>query len=121
MIFGIVGVMEGDVIMEEPAAHRMVAELPMHQRLRKRHDRMRRDGGHEKEWKLRKEPRYRLVHHLFLRLKRQSTLGHAVSQGERLSLLEGDYGYHYLLFSQPSVDGCSARASVVACPLNARK
>jgi hypothetical protein len=59
--------------MEELAAHRMVAELPMHQRLRKRHDRMRRDGDHEKEWKLREELRYRLVHHLFLRLKRQST------------------------------------------------
>src|SRR5258708_39822929 len=69
MIFGIVDVMEIDVIMEELAAHRMVAEPPMHQRLRKRHDRMRRDGGHEKEWKLRKEPRYRLVHHLFLRLQ----------------------------------------------------
>src|SRR6266849_6399352 len=70
MIFGIVDVMEIDVIMEELAAHRMVAELPVHQRLRKRHDRMRRDGGREKERKLLKEPRYRLVHHLFLRLKR---------------------------------------------------
>src|SRR5712664_3610682 len=56
--------MEIDVIMEELAAHRMVAELPVHQRLRKRHDRMRRDGGRENEWKLLKEPRYRLVHHL---------------------------------------------------------
>src|SRR5260221_14266660 len=77
MIFGIVDVMEMDVIMEELAAHRMVAELPMHQRLRKRHDRMRRDGGQEKEWKLQKEPRYRLVHHLFLRLQ-EAILSHMV-------------------------------------------
>jgi hypothetical protein len=35
MIFGIVGVMEVDVVAEERAAHWMVAELVMHQRLRK--------------------------------------------------------------------------------------
>jgi hypothetical protein len=35
MIFGIVGVMEVDVVAEELTAHRMVAELVMHQRLRK--------------------------------------------------------------------------------------
>jgi hypothetical protein len=35
MIFGIVGVMEVDVVLEEPTAHWMVAELVMHQRLRK--------------------------------------------------------------------------------------
>src|SRR5438034_947774 len=33
MIFGIVGVMEVDVVAEEPTAHWMVAELEMHQRL----------------------------------------------------------------------------------------
>jgi hypothetical protein len=35
MIFGIVGVMEVDVVAEELAAHWMVAELVMHDRLRK--------------------------------------------------------------------------------------
>ncbi len=47
MIFGIVGVMEVDVVAEELTAHWMVAELVMHQRLRKRHDQMRSDGSHE--------------------------------------------------------------------------
>ena len=47
MIFGIVGVMEVDVVVEEPTAHSMVAELVMNQRLRKRHDQMRGDGSHE--------------------------------------------------------------------------
>jgi hypothetical protein len=35
MIFGIVDVMEVDVVAEELAAHWTVAELAMHQRLRK--------------------------------------------------------------------------------------
>jgi hypothetical protein len=35
MILGIVGVMEIDVVAEELTAHWMVAELAMHQRLRK--------------------------------------------------------------------------------------
>ena len=35
MIFGIVGVMEVDVVAEEFTAHWMVAELVMHQCLRK--------------------------------------------------------------------------------------
>jgi hypothetical protein len=35
MIFGVVGVMEVDVVVEELAAYWMVAELVMHQRLRK--------------------------------------------------------------------------------------
>ena len=35
MIFGIVGVMEIDVVAEELTAHWMVAELVMQQRLRK--------------------------------------------------------------------------------------
>jgi hypothetical protein len=35
MIIGIVGVMEIDVVAEELTAHWMVAELVMHQRLRK--------------------------------------------------------------------------------------
>ena len=35
MIFGIIGVMEVDVVAEELTAHWMVAELVMHQRLRK--------------------------------------------------------------------------------------
>ena len=44
--------MEIDMIVEELGAQRMVAELPMHQRLRKRHDQMRHDRGHEQEWQL---------------------------------------------------------------------
>ena len=47
MIFGIVGVMEVDVVAKELTAHWMVAELVMHQRLRERHDQMRSDGSHE--------------------------------------------------------------------------
>jgi hypothetical protein len=35
MIFGIIGVMEVDVVAKEVAAHWMVAELGMHQCLRK--------------------------------------------------------------------------------------
>jgi hypothetical protein len=35
VIFGIVGVMEVDVVAEELSAHWMVAELVMHERLRK--------------------------------------------------------------------------------------
>ena len=35
MIFGIVGVVEVDVVAEELTAHSMVADLVMHQRLRK--------------------------------------------------------------------------------------
>jgi hypothetical protein len=35
MILGIIGVMEVDVVAEEPAAHWMVPELVMHERLRK--------------------------------------------------------------------------------------
>jgi hypothetical protein len=35
MIFGIVGVMKVDVVAKEPAAHWMVAQLVMHQRLPK--------------------------------------------------------------------------------------
>jgi hypothetical protein len=35
MIFGIVGVMEVDVVAEELTAYWMVAELGMHERLRK--------------------------------------------------------------------------------------
>ena len=41
MIFGIVGVMKVNVVAEEPAAHGMVTELVMHERLRKGHDQMR--------------------------------------------------------------------------------
>ena len=48
MIFGIVGVMEVDVVAEELTAHWMVAELVMHQRLPKRHDQMRGHGDQEK-------------------------------------------------------------------------
>ena len=47
MIFGIVGVMEVDVVVEELTTHWMVAELVMHQRLPKRHDQMRSDGSQE--------------------------------------------------------------------------
>jgi hypothetical protein len=47
MIFGIVGVMEIDMVAKELTAHWMVAELVMHQRLRKWHDQMRSDGGHK--------------------------------------------------------------------------
>jgi hypothetical protein len=47
MIFAIVGMMVIDVIAEELTADRMVAELVMHQRLRKRHDQMRSHRGHE--------------------------------------------------------------------------
>ena len=50
---GIVGVMKVDVVVEEPTAHRMVAELVMHQCLSKRHDQMRSDGSHEIERKRR--------------------------------------------------------------------
>jgi hypothetical protein len=48
MIFGIVGVMEFDVVAEELTAYWTMAELVMHQRLRKWHDQVRSDGGHEK-------------------------------------------------------------------------
>jgi hypothetical protein len=48
MILGIVGVMKVDVVAEELTAHWMVAKLVMHQRLRKWHDQMRGDSGHEK-------------------------------------------------------------------------
>jgi hypothetical protein len=47
MVLGIVDVMEVDVVAEELAADGMMAELAMHQRLPKRHDQMRSDGGHE--------------------------------------------------------------------------
>jgi hypothetical protein len=47
MVFGIVAVMEVDVVAKELAADWMMAELVMHQRLPKRHDQMRSDGGHE--------------------------------------------------------------------------
>jgi hypothetical protein len=47
MIFGIVGVMEVDMVVEELTTHWMVAELVVHQRLRKRHDKMRSDGSRE--------------------------------------------------------------------------
>jgi hypothetical protein len=40
-------VVEVDVVVEEFAAHWVVAELVMHQRLRKRHNQMRTDGSHE--------------------------------------------------------------------------
>ena len=53
MIFGIIGVMEVDMVVEELTAHWMVAELVMHQCLPKRHDQMRRDGSHEIEQKRR--------------------------------------------------------------------
>jgi hypothetical protein len=39
-------VVEVDVVAEEPTTHWMVAELVMHQRLRKWHDQMRSDGDH---------------------------------------------------------------------------
>jgi adenylate kinase len=61
--------MEVDVVAEELAADGMMAELAMHQRLPKRHDQMRSNGGHEVQRKLRNEPRYRLEHELFLPLK----------------------------------------------------
>jgi hypothetical protein len=48
MIFGIVGVMEVNVVAKELAAHWTVADLPMHQCLHKWHDQMRSEGGHEK-------------------------------------------------------------------------
>ena len=47
MIFGIVGMMEVDVVVEELTADWMMAEFVMHQRLRKQHDQMRSEGGHE--------------------------------------------------------------------------
>jgi hypothetical protein len=45
MILGIVGVMEANVIAKKLTSHWIVAELVMHQRLRKRHDQMRGDGS----------------------------------------------------------------------------
>ena len=47
MVFGIVAVMEIDVVAKELAADWVMAELVMHQRLPKRHDQMRSAGGHE--------------------------------------------------------------------------
>jgi len=47
VVFGIVGMVEVDMVAEELAADGMMAELVMHQRLPKRHDQMRSDGGHE--------------------------------------------------------------------------
>jgi len=47
VIFGVVAVMKVDVVAEELTADRMMAELVMHQRLPKRHDQMRSNGGHE--------------------------------------------------------------------------
>jgi hypothetical protein len=47
MIFGIIGVVEVDVVAEELTAYWMVAELVMHQRLRKWHNQMRSGSGHE--------------------------------------------------------------------------
>ena len=47
MVFGIVAVMEIDVVAKELAADWVMAELVMHQRLPKRHDQMRSDSGHE--------------------------------------------------------------------------
>jgi hypothetical protein len=72
MIFGIIGVVEVDVVAKELTANSMVAELVMHQRLRKWHDQMRSDGGYEKWQKLRKEPRYRLEHDRFPRVPSQN-------------------------------------------------
>ena len=48
MVFGIVSVMKIDMIAEKFAAPWMVAELVMHQRLRKRHDQVGSGGSHEK-------------------------------------------------------------------------
>ena len=47
MIFGVVAVMEVDVVAEELAADWVMAELVMHQRLPKRHNQMRSNSGHE--------------------------------------------------------------------------
>ena len=47
VVFGIVGMMEVDVVAEEFAADGMMAELVMHQGLPKRHDQMRSDRSHE--------------------------------------------------------------------------
>jgi hypothetical protein len=47
MIFGIIGVMEVDVVVKKLPSHWMVAELIVEQRLRKRHDQMRSDRSHE--------------------------------------------------------------------------
>ena len=55
VIFGIVGVMEVDVVVEELTAHWMVAKLVMQQRLCKRNDQMRSDGCYEIQRKLRKQ------------------------------------------------------------------
>jgi hypothetical protein len=46
--------MEVDVVVEELTAHWMVAELVVHERLRKRHHQMRSDGSHEIERNQRK-------------------------------------------------------------------
>jgi hypothetical protein len=48
VIVAIGGVMEFDVVAKKQTAHWMVGELAMHQRLRKRHDQMRSNGGDEK-------------------------------------------------------------------------
>ena len=48
MIFGIVGVMEVDVVAEELSAHWTMSELVMHEGLREGHYQMRCSGGDEK-------------------------------------------------------------------------
>ena len=64
VIFGIVGVMEIDVIAKEHAAHRMMPELVMHERPRKRHGQMCRDGNQDKQRKVRQESQCRPKHKL---------------------------------------------------------
>lgn len=48
VIFGIVGVMEVDVVPEELTAYRTVAQPVVHQRLPEGHHQMCRDSGHKK-------------------------------------------------------------------------
>jgi hypothetical protein len=45
MVFGIIGVVEVDMISEEFSAHSMMSKLIVHQCLPKRYDQMRTDGG----------------------------------------------------------------------------
>ena len=47
MIFGIISVMEVDVVAEESTTHSMVAELVMHQCLSERHNQMRNRSSEE--------------------------------------------------------------------------
>lgn len=55
MVSRIMFVVEIDVVAEQSAAHLVMAQLAMHQRLRKRYDQMGGDGCDEVTWKVLKE------------------------------------------------------------------